>query len=125
MRNFTLALAAGIALLVSAPMTVAQAVGHAGQPPAAAAVQTTPADGAMGAPPTTFSATFTHAMRLTSLIVTRQGGDPMVVDVPAAAAATTVSAPLPALAPGNYTIAWAANGADNHVMNGIVRYMVH
>lgn len=124
MRNFTIALAAGIALLVSAPLTMAQAVGHAGQPPAAA-VQTTPADGAMGAPPATFSVTFTHAMRLTSLIVTRQGGDPMVVDVPAAAAATTVSAPLPVLSPGNYTIAWAANGADNHVMNGIVRYMVH
>jgi hypothetical protein len=124
MRNFSLALAAGLALLVSAPVAMAQAHDHAAHA-AATDVQTIPVDGAMGAAPTTFSATFPHAMRLTSLVVTRRGGDPLTIDIPAAEATLAVSAPLPALSPGNYTIAWTATGADNHVMNGIVRYMVH
>lgn len=120
MRNFRLALAAGLALLAAAPMTAAQAGRQA-----ANAVQTTPADGAMGAPPAHFSATFPRPMRLTSLVITRQGGDPIAIDVPASDAATAVTAPLPVLSPGNYTIAWTATDADNHVVNGIVRYMVH
>ncbi len=124
MRKFSITLAAGIALLASAPVAMAQADAHAGHH-AANAVQTTPADGAMGAPPADFSATFPHPMRLTSLVVTRQGGDPQVVDVPATDSAATVTVGLPALSPGNYTIAWTATGADNHIMNGIVRYMVH
>lgn len=124
MRQFSIALAAGLALLASAPTAIAQADAHAGHH-TASAVQTTPADGSMGAPPTDFSATFPHPMRLTSLVVTRRGGDPLAVDVPATEAAATATVQLPALSPGNYTIAWTATGADNHVMNGIVRYMVH
>jgi methionine-rich copper-binding protein CopC len=123
MRNLPLAFAIGLTLLASAPIAMAQPDPHAGHHQAA--VQTTPADGAMGAAPTTFSATFPHPMRLTSLVVTRRGGDPLAIDIPAANPATTASAPLPPLAPGNYTIAWTAISADNHVMNGSVRYMVH
>ncbi|MEQ1707930.1 MAG: copper resistance CopC family protein [Terricaulis sp.] len=124
MRKFSIAIATGLALLASAPMAMAQADAHAGHHEANA-VQTTPADGAMGAPPANFSATFPQPMRLTSLVVTRQGGDPLAVDVPAVDAAATVTVRLPALSPGNYTITWTATGADNRVMNGIVRYMVH
>lgn len=124
MRKTLLALAAGLALAVHAPIALAQAHDH-GDHGAATAVQTTPADGAMGAAPQTFSATFPHAMRLTSLVVTPQGGDPSSVGLTAASAGTTVSAPLPRLAPGNYTITWTATGADNHTMTGRVRYMVH
>ena len=79
----------------------------------------------MGAAPERFSATFPHAMRLTSVVVTPQGGDPLAVDLAGASAGTTVSAALPRLAPGNYTIAWTASGSDNHTMTGRVRYMVH
>ncbi|MBL8544651.1 MAG: copper resistance protein CopC [Hyphomonadaceae bacterium] len=124
MRKALLALAASLALTAPAPLALAQAHDHDAHG-AATAVQTTPADGAMGAAPLTFSATFAHAMRLTSLVVTPQGGDPSSVDLAAATAGTTVSAALPRLAPGNYTIAWTATGADNHTMTGRVRYMVH
>lgn len=124
MRKTLLALAAGLALAAQAPLAFAQAHDH-GAHGQAAAVQTTPADGAMGAAPDRFSATFQHPMRLTSLVVTPQGGDPSSVDLTGATAGTTVSAALPRLAAGNYTITWTASGADNHTMTGRVRYMVH
>jgi methionine-rich copper-binding protein CopC len=79
----------------------------------------------MGAPPAAFSATFEHPMRLTALVITPQGGDPTAVAVPRSAPATTVSVPLPRLAPGVYAFTWTATGADNHTMTGRVRYMVH
>lgn len=124
MRNVLLALAGALVLAAQTPMAFAQAHGHDAHG-AATAVQTTPTDGAMGAAPERFTATFPHAMRLTSLVVTPQGGDPSSVDLSGATAGTTVSAALPRLAPGNYTIAWTASGADNHTMTGRVRYMVH
>lgn len=124
MRNPLLAIATSVALLGVAPLALAQAHNHGGHA-AQTAVQTTPADGDMGASPASFSATFPHAMRLTSLVITPQGGDPIAVEVGAAAPATTVSAPLPRLSPGNYTIAWTASGDDTHTMTGRVRYMVH
>ncbi len=124
MRQFSFALAAGLALLTSAPSAFAQADPHAGHHPAAN-VQTTPADGAMGAAPAEFSVTFPHEMLLTGLTVTLQGGERIAAAIPAAVAAETVSVPLPAFSPGNYTIEWAATGADGHVMSGTVRYMVH
>jgi methionine-rich copper-binding protein CopC len=124
MRTFLLALTAALALAAQAPSAFAQAHDHETHV-AAPAVQTTPADGAMGAAPEQFSATFSHAMRLTSLVITPQGGDPLAVDLARASAGTTVTAALPRLAPGNYTIAWTASGSDNHTMTGRVRYMVH
>ncbi len=131
---------AGLAVLAAlAPVSLAQAQAnpHAGMSmqdhaamqatPAANGVTTTPADNAMlGAAPTVFSATFPHAMMLTSLTLTGSAGQPADVAVSAEAApATTVSTPLPALAPGAYSAAWAAKGADGHQMNGVVRFMVH
>lgn len=124
MRNIIIALAAGIAALMAAPLALAQSHDHGGDG-AASAIQTTPADGAMGAAPETFTATFPHAMRLTSLVVTAQGGDPIVIDVPEDEPATTATVVLPSLGAGNYTFAWTASGADNHTMTGRVRYMVH
>lgn len=124
MRNILLAFAVSLAAAAQTPLAFAQAHDH-DLHAAAPAVQTTPADGAMGAAPEQFSATFTHAMRLTSLVITPQGGDPLAVDLARASAGTTVTAALPRLAPGNYTIAWTASGSDNHTMTGRVRYMVH
>lgn len=124
MRNALLTLAAALAIIAQAPLAAAQAHDHAAHG-AAAAVQTTPADGAMGAAPEHFSATFPHAMRLTSIVITPQGGDPLAVDVAGASPGTTVSVSLPRLAPGSYTIAWTASGSDTHTMTGRVRYMVH
>lgn len=124
MRNFVLALAASAALLTGAP-ALAQSHDH-GSHNAAAAVQTSPADGAMGAAPEAFTASFEHAMRLTNLVITPRGGDPIAVTVaPQAQPSASVSVALPPLSPGNYTFAWTAIGADNHTMTGRVRYMVH
>lgn len=129
---------AGLATLAAlAPVSLAQAQSHshagmsaqdhAAMPAPANGVVTTPADNAMlAAAPTAFSATFPHAMVLTSLRLTGPGAQSVDVTVSAdASPATTVSAPLPALAPGSYSAAWAAKGADGHQMNGVVRFMVH
>ena len=133
-RSIFASLAAVAAL---APVSLAHAQSHSQGGVAAqehAAVQapangvvTAPADNAMlAAAPTAFSATFPHAMTLTSLRLTGAAGQPIDVAVSSEAPpTTTVTAPLPALAPGSYSAAWAAKGADGHQMNGVVRFMVH
>lgn len=115
----------------------AQSNPHAGMSPqehaamqaatAASGIVTTPADNAMlSAAPETFTATFPHAMTLTSLKLTGPATEVVDVEIAAASAPqTTVSAPLPTLAPGSYSAAWTAKGADGHEMNGAVRFMVH
>lgn len=123
MSKLPLILGAVLALFATAPIAAAQH--DHGSHGAQSTVQTTPADGAMGAAPQTFSATFEHPMRLTALVVTPSGGDPIAVTIPASAAATRASIALPRLAPGNYIFTWTASGADNHTMTGRVRYMVH
>jgi len=93
----------------------------------ASGIVTTPADNAMlSAAPAAFTATFPHAMTLKSLKLT--GPTTQTVDVQIAtstAPQTTVSTPLPTLAPGNYSAAWTATGSNGHEMNGTVRFMVH
>tara|TARA_R110002124_G_scaffold4588_3_gene27691 strand:- start:1491 stop:1904 length:414 start_codon:yes stop_codon:yes gene_type:complete len=135
-RSFFAALAI-VAAVAPASLAQAQAHPHAGMPmqdhaamPAASSangVSTTPADNAMlAAAPTVFSVTFPHAMTLTSLKLTGPGDQATDVAVSAdASPATTVRAPLPPLAPGSYSAAWVATGADSHQMNGVVRFMVH
>ncbi len=124
MRILALASFAAIALAAATP-AFAQSHDHGGHGDHDAAIQTTPANGAMGAAPATFEAAFAHPMALTALVITPRGGDPIAVAVPSAAPSTTVSVALPTLAPGAYTFAWTATGADNHTMTGRVRYMVH
>jgi methionine-rich copper-binding protein CopC len=123
MSKLPLMLGAVLALFATAPLASAQH-DHGGHG-AHSAVQTNPADGAMGAAPESFSATFEHPMRLTGLVITPRGGDPIAVTIPASEAATSVSIALPRLSPGNYTFVWTTSGADNHTMTGRVRYMVH
>jgi copper resistance protein C len=64
-------------------------------------------------------------MILKTVTVTAEGQQAVSVPVPAASATATVSIPLPTLSPGNYTLAWKANGEDGHEMTGTVRFMVH
>jgi len=135
MNRLSLTILAAVATL--APVAVlAQANPHAGMAmhdhaamQAAAApegVVTSPADNFMGAAPTAFAVTFPHAMTLTSVKLTSAAGQAVDVAVtPGATPSATVSTPLPALAPGSYSAAWSATGADGHQMNGVVRFMVH
>jgi methionine-rich copper-binding protein CopC len=131
-------LAGLVALAALAPLSLAQAQAspHAGMSPQehaamqaapASGIVTTPADNAMlNAAPTTFSATFPHAMTLKSLTLTGPATQTVNVEIAASTAPQmTVSTPLPRLAPGNYSAAWTATGADGHEMNGTVRFMVH
>lgn len=136
-HSFLAGLAALSALAVgSASFAQAQTNPHAGMTmqdhatmqatPASRGITTTPSDQAMlAAAPTAFSVTFPHAMTLTSLELTGPAGQAVDVEVTASAPATTVSAPLPVLAPGSYSAVWTATGADGHRMNGVVRFMVH
>jgi len=124
MSKFALILGVALALFATTtPLALAQH-NHGGHSSHGAA-QTDPADGAMGAPPAAFSATFDHPMRLTALVIMPRRGDPIAVTVPASEATKSVRIALPRLAPGNYTFAWTASGPDNHTMTGRVRYMVH
>ena len=103
--------------------------GHTMPAPSAApqsGVTTAPADGAMThGSPERFSANFPHPMILKTVTLTAQGQAPVVVNVPAAPASAAVSVALPRLAPGSYTAAWTAEGADGHEMSGSIRFMVH
>lgn len=103
--------------------------GHTMPAPSAApqsGVTTAPADGAMThGSPERFSANFPHPMILKTVTLTAQGQAPVVVNVPAAPASAAVSVDLPRLAPGSYTAAWTAEGADGHEMSGSIRFMVH
>lgn len=126
-----------LAALAPAALVQAQTNPHAGMSmqdhtamqaaPTASGIVVTPADNAMlAAPPTAFSVTFPHPMVLTSLRLTGPADQSIDIAVSAdAPPAPTVTAPLPALAPGSYTAAWAAKGADGHQMNGVVRFMIH
>lgn len=122
MSKLPLVLGAVLALFATAPLAAAQH--NHGSHGAQSAAQTSPANGTTGATPETFSATFEHPMRLTALVITPNRGDPIAVNIPASEAATTASVALPRLAPGAYTFAWTASGADNHTMTGRVRYVV-
>jgi copper resistance protein C len=135
MNRSILASLAAVAALAPISLANAQSPSHAGmsaqdhaamQAPASGIV-TAPADNAMlAAAPTAFSVTFPHAMALKTLKLTGPAGQSVDVAVSVdAPPATTVSAPLPALAPGSWSAAWAAMGADGHQMNGVVRFMVH
>lgn len=123
MSRFPLMLGAALALFATTPLASAQHNhgGHSAQ----SAVRTIPADGAAGAAPETFRAIFEHPMRLTSLVITRRGGDPIAVTVPAGEASTTAIVALPRLTTGNYTFSLTAIAPDNHTMTARVRYMVH
>jgi len=123
MAKFQPILGAALALFATAPLA-ATPHDH-GSHNEKATVETSPADGAMGAPPQTFSAKFEHPMRFTALVITPSRGDPIAVTLPEGQAATTASVALPSLSAGNYTFTWTAIGEDNHTMTGRVRYMVH
>lgn len=124
----TLALTAALAFAGTAAAQDPHA-GHHPQAQAAAlqsGITTVPSDGAMTqGSPDRFTATFPHAMILKTVTLTTEGQAPVVVTAPASPAAPTVSVALPRLAPGTWTAAWTAEGADGHTMSGSISFMVH
>ncbi len=122
MTKLHLILSAAFALFATAPLAATKH--DHGSHSEQAAVQTNPADGAMGTTPQTFSAKFEHPMRFTALVITPSRSDPIAVTIPEGKAETTASVVLPSLSPGNFTFTWTATGAENHTMTGRVRYRV-
>ncbi|WP_426051449.1 copper resistance CopC family protein [Brevundimonas sp. SL161] len=124
----TLAVTTALALAGTAAAQGPHA-GHHTQAQAAtpqSGIITVPADGAMfSGSPERFSATFPHPMLLKTVTLTAEGQAPIVLTAPASPAAATVGVALPRLAPGTWTAAWAAEGADGHKMSGSSSFMVH
>jgi len=124
----TLAITTALALAGTAAAQDPHA-GHHPQAPATSSqsgINTVPADGAMTqGSPERFTATFPHPMVLRTVTLTAGGQQPIVVTAPPAPAAAVVGVALPRLAPGTYTAAWTAEGADGHKMSGSIGFMVH
>jgi methionine-rich copper-binding protein CopC len=83
-----------------------------------------PVDGATVAPPTAFTLTFNHPVRLTSLTLRGAGADPRAVSGVARSLAAEHRVKAPTLAPGRYELDWRAAAADGHVMSGTVHFTV-
>jgi len=107
-----------------APLTIAclflsgQALAHAHLE------ATSPAKDSTVAAPKTVSLTFDDPVMLTSVKLTHDGKE-MPVDVGKPKPGTTVSADLPALAPGVYTVRWGAIAEeDGHALTGSFGFTV-
>ena len=99
----------------------------AGQALAHAHLQSsTPADSAqLKEAPKSLSLNFSEAARLARLKVTLDGKEiPIALDK-AAKPSQAFTFPLPALAPGSYTVEWAAVAADDgHVTKGMFKFSI-
>ena len=85
---------------------------------------TSPAKDSTVVAPKTVSLTFDDPVMLTSVKLTHDGKE-MSVDVGKPKPGTTVSAALPALAPGVYTVRWGAIAEeDGHAMTGSFGFTV-
>jgi methionine-rich copper-binding protein CopC len=75
--------------------------------------------------PATFTVTFSAATGLASVTLTNATGSEIVLDyMPSRTRSAAFTIPLPALAPGAYTISWRAMSGDGHVMPGAVHFTV-
>lgn len=76
-------------------------------------------------PPARFTVTFSAATGLANVTLTNAAGRVIALDyTPPRAMAATFTVPLPALAPGAYTLSWRSIARDGHVMPGAVRFTV-
>jgi methionine-rich copper-binding protein CopC len=118
MKHFVFACAAALGLLAAA--TGFQAA-HAHSP----LKHSVPQDGAVvtaAAAPRHLELQFAHGLRLTS--VKLRGPAQTVSLNPSREAAAVHQLPLPALAPGQYTVEWRGMATDGHPMSGTVRFSV-
>lgn len=86
-------------------------------------VTTSPKDGETVAAPKELAFTFGHAMTLENLVITTPTGETIPLSALPEGPAETLSVPLPALGPDDYTVNWRANAGD-HTMTGSFRFTV-
>jgi methionine-rich copper-binding protein CopC len=61
---------------------------------------------------------FSHAVRLTSLVLESADGKSQALESLPKETAASLSVAAPKLAPGKYVVSWRALSQDNHVMSG-------
>jgi methionine-rich copper-binding protein CopC len=83
-----------------------------------------PADGATVSAPKTILMKFTRDLRLVTVRLTAENFDESLAVDRSAPAAKSFSVPLPALAPGTYTVKWRAAATDGHIMMGSLSFTV-
>jgi methionine-rich copper-binding protein CopC len=110
--------AAGLVLVAVAGLnTVAQAHAHL--------LLTTPADGSiLTQAPASFVFRFNEAATLTALNIQKSGEAERKQPLSGSQAATEISVPAPALAPGSYTLTYRALSADHHIVSGHIQFKV-
>lgn len=79
----------------------------------------------LAASPANFTVTFSAATGLANVTLTNAAGHEIALNyTPPHAMTTTFTIPLPALTPGEYTIAWRTMAHDGHVMPGAIHFTV-
>lgn len=89
-------------------------------------LSTAPADqGTLQQSPASVDLSFNDATYLESVVLLDADGQPVALDftVPAELSAQ-FSIPVPALAPGRYTVKWAVEGSDTHKLSGEFSFSV-
>lgn len=75
--------------------------------------------------PETFTIVFSGETGLASVTLTNAAGQPIALAyTPSRTMAASFTIPLPALAPGAYTIAWRTMARDGHAMPGAIHFTV-
>lgn len=85
-----------------------------------------PTDGAvLTEAPTTVTLTFGGDVHVVSLLLKNSGkADIPLLAEPPHDARRNISAPLPKLAPGGYSVEWRAAAKDMHAMSGVIQFTV-
>ncbi|MBK8211522.1 MAG: copper resistance protein CopC [Rhodospirillales bacterium] len=85
-----------------------------------------PADGSvLTEAPTTVSLTFGGDVRLVSLLLKNaESADIPLLAEPPHDARRNISASLPKLSPGGYSVEWRAAAKDMHAMSGVIQFTV-
>ncbi len=78
----------------------------------------------LSASPASFTVTFSAATGLANVTLTNAGREIALDYAPPHTMAATFTIPLPALTPGEYTIAWRTMAHDGHVMPGAIHFTV-
>lgn len=79
----------------------------------------------LSASPANFTITFSAPTGLANLTLANAAGREIELNyAPPRAMAASFTIPLPALAPGAYTISWRAMSHDGHVMPGAIHFTV-
>ena len=105
----------GFALLAMAGAALAHTHLEASNPANGSTVTKVPAE---------ITLTFSEAARVTSFVITKDGGKEQKIAKLPSQMATKITVATPGLAEGKYTVDWRVAGKDGHVMSGKLQFSV-